>query len=52
MGSVCELMDHIRIQMPYAISAGATALLLGTLPAGFGAVVDPASHWYCTSRWR
>mgnify|MGYP003388065449 FL=1 len=37
MASGCELMDHVRTQMPYAISAGAAALLLGTLPAGFGA---------------
>ena len=37
MASGCELMDHVRTQMPYAVSAGAAALLLGTLPAGFGA---------------
>ena len=37
MASGCELMDHVWTQMPYAISAGAAALLLGTLPAGFGA---------------
>ena len=36
MASGCELMDHVRTQMPYAISAGLAALLLGTLPAGFG----------------
>ena len=36
MASGCELMDHVRTQMPYAISAGVAALLLGTLPAGFG----------------
>jgi Na+/H+ antiporter NhaC len=29
-------MDHVRTQMPYAVSAGLAALLLGTLPAGFG----------------
>ena len=37
MASGCELMDHVWTQMPYAISAGVAALLLGTLPAGFGA---------------
>jgi Na+/H+ antiporter NhaC len=37
MASGCELMDHVWTQMPYAISTGAAALLLGTLPAGFGA---------------
>ena len=37
MASGCELMDHVWTQMPYAISAGSAALLLCTLPAGFGA---------------
>ena len=37
MASGCELMDHVWTQLPYAISAGTAALLLGTLPAGFGA---------------
>ena len=37
MASGCDLMDHVWTQMPYAISTGAAALLLGTLPAGFGA---------------
>ena len=36
MATGCELMDHVKTQMPYAISAGLAALLLGTLPAGFG----------------
>jgi len=37
MASGCELMDHVRTQMPYALIAGAVALFVGTLPAGFGA---------------
>ena len=37
MASGCELMDHVWTQMPYALSTGAAALLLGTLPASFGA---------------
>jgi len=37
MATGCELMDHVKTQMPYAISAGLAALFLGTLPAGFGA---------------
>ena len=37
MASGCELMDHVWTQMPNAISTGAAALLLGALPAGFGA---------------
>jgi len=36
MASGCELMDHVWTQMPYAISAGAGALFLCTVPAGFG----------------
>jgi len=36
MASGCELMDHVWTQMPYAISAGSSALLLCILPAGFG----------------
>lgn len=35
-GSGCELMDHVKTQMPYALTVAATATLLGTLPAGFG----------------
>ena len=37
MASGCELMDHVRTQMPYALVSGAVALFMGTLPAGFGA---------------
>lgn len=37
MASGCELMDHVWTQMPYALSTGAAALFLGTLPASFGA---------------
>ncbi len=36
MASGCELMDHVWTQMPYALSTGIAALLLGTLPASFG----------------
>jgi len=36
MASGCDLMDHVWTQMPYAISAGVAALLLGTIPASFG----------------
>lgn len=37
MATGCELMDHVWTQMPYALSTGAAALFLGTLPASFGA---------------
>ena len=36
MASGCELMDHVYTQLPYAVAAGATALLCGTIPAAFG----------------
>ena len=36
MASGCDLMDHVRTQMPYALIAGGISLLLGTIPAGFG----------------
>ena len=36
MASGCELMDHVKTQMPYALISGAIALFVGTLPAGFG----------------
>lgn len=36
MASGADHVDHVRTQLPYAISAGAVAILLGTLPAGFG----------------
>ena len=37
MASGCDLMDHVKTQMPYALIAGSIALFLGTVPAGFGA---------------
>ena len=36
MASGCDLMDHVKTQMPYALIAGSIALFIGTLPAGFG----------------
>jgi Na+/H+ antiporter NhaC len=36
MASGCDHIDHVRTQLPYAMSVGIVALLLGTLPAGFG----------------
>lgn len=34
--SDCDAMEHVRTQMPYALLAAGTALLLGYLPTGFG----------------
>lgn len=36
MASGCDHIEHVRTQLPYAMSVGMVALLLGTLPAGFG----------------
>ncbi len=36
MASGCDHIEHVRTQLPYAMSVGLVALLLGTLPAGFG----------------
>ncbi|HLR88085.1 MAG TPA: Na+/H+ antiporter NhaC family protein [Wenzhouxiangella sp.] len=36
MSSQCDHIEHVRTQMPYAILAGMVAMVLGTLPAGFG----------------
>jgi Na+/H+ antiporter NhaC len=36
MASGCDHVDHVTTQLPYALMVGAVALLLGTLPAGFG----------------
>ena len=36
MASGADHVDHVRTQFPYALLAGTTAVLLGTIPAGFG----------------
>ncbi|RKZ16810.1 Na+/H+ antiporter NhaC family protein, partial [bacterium] len=36
MASGADHIDHVRTQLPYALVAGVVAILLGTLPAGFG----------------
>jgi Na+/H+ antiporter NhaC len=33
----CDHMEHVRTQLPYAVLGGAVALVVGVLPAGFGA---------------
>lgn len=35
--SDCDLIAHVRTQMPYAILVGIISILCGTLPIGFGA---------------
>jgi len=35
-GADCDLVAHVRTQLPYAVACGAISILFGTLPAGFG----------------
>jgi Na+/H+ antiporter NhaC len=42
MASGCDHIDHVNTQLPYALYVGAAAVLLGTLPAGFG-----VPWWLC-----
>ncbi len=42
IGSGCDLLAHVRTQLPYALLTGIACVLLGTLPAGYG--LDP---WVC-----
>mgnify|MGYP006287217429 FL=1 len=36
MASQCDHIEHVRTQLPYALTAGLMALLVCALPAGFG----------------
>jgi Na+/H+ antiporter NhaC len=36
LASGCDHIEHVRTQMPYALLAGAFAILLGTVPTGYG----------------
>ena len=36
MGSGCNHIDHVRTQMPYALTVAAITILFGYIPAGFG----------------
>lgn len=36
MASGADHIDHVRTQLPYALTAGLAAVLLGTIPAGLG----------------
>ena len=36
MASGCDHIEHVRTQLPYAFSVGIVAVLVGTLPTGFG----------------
>ncbi|MBC8321301.1 MAG: Na+/H+ antiporter NhaC family protein [Bacteroidetes bacterium] len=36
LASSCPHIEHVRTQLPYALTTGAVAIFLGTLPASFG----------------
>ncbi len=36
LASNCDHIDHVRTQMPYALTVGSVALLLGTVPGALG----------------
>jgi Na+/H+ antiporter NhaC len=42
MASQCDHIEHVRTQLPYALSAGLVALFACALPVGFG-----APWWLC-----
>jgi Na+/H+ antiporter NhaC len=42
MASQCDHIEHVRTQLPYALSAGLIALVLGAVPAGLG-----VPWWVC-----
>lgn len=39
LASSCDHISHVRTQMPYALTVGAVAIVLGTIPAAFGVSV-------------
>src|SRR5690606_7267078 len=36
LASSCHHIDHVRTQLPYALTVGAVAVLIGTIPAAMG----------------
>ena len=36
MASGCDHIEHVRTQLPYALAVGAVAVLVGTIPGGYG----------------
>jgi len=36
LASSCPHIEHVRTQLPYALTTGAVAIILGTLPASYG----------------
>src|SRR6056297_995572 len=36
LASSCNHIDHVRTQLPYAITVGGTAIMIGTIPSAYG----------------
>jgi Na+/H+ antiporter NhaC len=36
LASSCDHIEHVRTQLPYALTVGMTGLILGTIPTAFG----------------
>jgi Na+/H+ antiporter NhaC len=36
LGSGCDVLTHVKTQLPYALTTGGIAIVLGTLPTGLG----------------
>lgn len=36
LASQCDVVDHVRTQLPYALFVGGVAVVIGLLPVGFG----------------
>lgn len=36
LASSCNHIDHVRTQLPYALTVGAVAIFIGTIPAAYG----------------
>ena len=41
LASSCNHIDHVRTQLPYALTVGGVAIAVGTIPAAFG-----ISSWF------
>ena len=37
LASSCNHIDHVRTQMPYALTVGVVAIIFGTIPGALGA---------------
>jgi Na+/H+ antiporter NhaC len=50
LASQCDVVDHVRTQLPYALFVGGVAIVIGLLPVGFGVpwwVVMPVAAVIC-----